>query len=192
MSSLDGEVYASRKAALADIRRVGPSGLVAVSVDSGNDREWLIYSSRSAAYADRNGAANNAIARIETVSSQRDPRKGKSIMAVRRRRAAKSRKRPTRRSPARRPAKRRTAARKKSFSLRDFLGVSGGKHRSRKPAKRKPAKRKAAKKRSTRRDWPGQPRRHATAARKGWRAGHKAVKRKAASRRKSAVRRRGR
>lgn len=83
-----------------------------------------------------------------------------------------------RRKPAkkRKPARRRAA---KGFSLRDFLGLGTATSRTRrKPAKRKSAKRKTAK-RKTRRDWPGQSRRHATAAKKGWRTGHKKVKAKA-------------
>lgn len=69
MSSLDGEEYDTFDGALADCRRVGPDGLVAESVDH-NERAWLVYADEESAEADVGGCANNAIARIETVSAE--------------------------------------------------------------------------------------------------------------------------
>lgn len=86
----------------------------------------------------------------------------------------------------RKPAAKRRRPAKKKFSLRDFLGL-GTPARS-KTRKRKAPKRKAPKKRAARRDWFGEPRRHATAARKGHakkkRASRKAPKRRPAARRR--------
>jgi hypothetical protein len=66
------------------------------------------------------------------------------------------------------PTKRRTVRRP---HIRSAVGSWTLHDKRKKPAKRKPAKRKPAKKR---RDWPGQPKRHAKAARLGHsRKGHK-------------------
>jgi len=72
MSSLDGEDYETFDAALADCRKIGSNELVAESVDYGNEQAWLIYSDEEAAEQDADGRSNNAIARIETVTSDED------------------------------------------------------------------------------------------------------------------------
>lgn len=68
MSSLDGETYETREEAEIALRNVGPEGLTLCRVDAGAENAWLVYASQLDCINDADGAANNAIARIETTS----------------------------------------------------------------------------------------------------------------------------